>query len=292
MARLFVLSGNFIGSTFDFLETSTVGRGDGADIVIAEASISRKHARLVPREEAGKWKVLDLDSSNGVFVGGKRVKSGVVGDGDTFRLGEVELRLRDDGAPDEPEEGFVEVAAEDAFPGDVFPGDVFPEDASEEEAPAVDDDGGFELEFGDDLDEAIASQPKGSGDGATHRPPARTLPPTSPVDSAPKPEPGSRAGARATAQRAQRRQEALKDGSVAARAAVGAAAGSTSATGGRAVLQYSAANHSSSGQDLSQLSAGKRALIILLGVALMGGIAYGAFTLTRTARNQSDVIDQ
>ncbi len=40
------------------------------------------------------------------------------------------------------------------------------------------------------------------------------------------------------------------------------------------------------------MSAGKRALLILLGVALMGGIAYGAFTLTRTARSQSSVIDQ
>ncbi len=272
MARLFVLSGNSLGATFDFDETSVVGRGDDADIVIAEASVSRKHARLVPRSDPGLWKVVDLDSSNGVFVGGKRVKSGIVGDGDTFRLGEVELRLRDEsGADAAPEfEEDDEPIADVAEPEDDL---AFEEDE--------DDEGEFELEFGEELDEAIQATAKEPA--PTARPAARTLPPSGKGESAP--PAATRAGARATEQRSQRRQDALKGGSVAARAAVGGQANPSG--GGRPVLQYASANHRSSGTDLSQVSGGKRALLILLGVALMGGLAYGAFTLTRTARSHS-----
>lgn len=287
MARLFVLSGNSIGATFDFLETSTVGRGDDADILIAEASISRKHARLVPRADPGKWKIVDLDSSNGVFVGGKRVKSGVIGDGDTFRLGEVELRLRDEG--EAPSEDELEAFEDDEPIADVDDGLVFEDDEdSAIDGPndgANDDDGGFELEFGEDLDEAIQAAPKEVA--PTARKAARTLPPEGKGKQAP-PAAGARAGARATEQRSQRRQDALKGGSVAARAAVGGQA--NPAGGGRQVLQYASASHRSSGTDISQLSSMQRALIILLGVLLMGGLAYGAFTLTRTARSQSAVL--
>ena len=273
MARLFVLSGNSIGATFDFNETSTVGRGDDADILIAEASISRSHARLVPRPDPGLWKVVDLNSSNGVFVGGKRVKSGIVGDGDTFRLGEVELRLRDDASAEEEVEDFVDDDEPIADVAEASDDLGFDDDAGD------DSDGGFELEFGEDLDDAIQATAK----EPAARPAARTLPPTAKPNEAP--AAGGRAGARATEQRSQRRQEALKGGSVAARAAVGGQGNPSG--GGKPVLQYASANHRSSGADLAQMSGGKRALLILLGVALMGGLAFGAFHLTRTARSQS-----
>ncbi|MEM9383377.1 MAG: FHA domain-containing protein, partial [Planctomycetota bacterium] len=92
MARLFVLSGRSIGSTFDVEGTSVLGRGDEADVQLKETSISRSHARLVPQPEPGTWKVVDLDSSNGLHVGGRRVRDAVLRDGDTFLLGDVELR--------------------------------------------------------------------------------------------------------------------------------------------------------------------------------------------------------
>ncbi|MEM8710810.1 MAG: FHA domain-containing protein [Planctomycetota bacterium] len=275
MARLFVLSGNFIGSTFDFEETSTVGRGDDADIVIAEASISRKHARMVPRAEPGHWKVVDLDSSNGVFVGGKRVRSGIVADGDTFRLGEVELRLRDAAAEEDEDGASIELD------------DFVDDDSFDDEG---DDDGdGFELEFGDDLDEKIATSapPVERTPTAPREAPRRQAAPLRSAEGAATgsgsgaaSKPAARAGARATADRAQRRQEALRG--------AGAPASNPNPSGGsKPVLQYSAANQRSSGVDLSQLSGGMRALVLLLALALMGGIAYGAFTLTRTARDQS-----
>ena len=110
MARLFVLSGASIGATHEIDGTSVVGRGADADVVIPEPSVSRKHARLVPEMEAGVWKVVDLGSSNGVHVGGRRVKEARIRDGETFVLGEVEVRLRDEGADDE---GGLELEFED-----------------------------------------------------------------------------------------------------------------------------------------------------------------------------------
>ena len=110
MARLFVLSGASIGATHEIDGTSVVGRGADADVVIPEPSVSRKHARLVPEMEAGVWKVVDLGSSNGVHVGGRRVKEARIRDGETFVLGEVEVRLRDEGSDDE---GGLELEFED-----------------------------------------------------------------------------------------------------------------------------------------------------------------------------------
>lgn len=259
MARLFVLSGNSIGATFDLYATSTVGRGDDADIVIPEASVSRKHARLVPRTEAGTWKVVDLKSSNGLFVGGKRVASGIIRDGDTFRLGEVELRLREEVG-----------AGEEALPED--PEVLFADELVDEE-DELDDE--FELEFGEDLDDAIQT--------TAHRAPS--IKPAAQQRPASAETAGARAGARTTEQRNQRRQQALKGPGAAARGQANPAGG------GSPVLQYAAANHRSTGADLAQMSSGRRALLILLSLALMGGLAYGAFTLTRTARSQSAVVN-
>ncbi|MEM9801415.1 MAG: FHA domain-containing protein, partial [Planctomycetota bacterium] len=95
MARLFVLSGTSVGATFDIDGTVVLGRGDDADVVVREPSVSRRHARLVPQPEAGVWKVVDLDSANGVHSDGRRVRDALVRDGETFVIGNVEIRLRD-----------------------------------------------------------------------------------------------------------------------------------------------------------------------------------------------------
>ncbi len=118
MARLFVLSGASIGATHDIDGTTVLGRGVDADVVISEASISRRHARLIPAPEPGVWKIRDLKSSNGVHVGGKRVEEALVRHGDTFLLGDVEFRLRDEPGEGEPDElsaatGALELEFED-----------------------------------------------------------------------------------------------------------------------------------------------------------------------------------
>lgn len=255
MARLFVLSGSSIGSTFELDATSVIGRGDDCDVVVPEASISRKHARLVPRDEPGVWKVVDLNSSNGVHVGGKRVANALVRDGDTFTLGDVEFRLRDEGADDEPE----------------LPEFVDEEPAVEvEEAPEILGDLTDELEL-----EFTPGPPKAA---------PRAQKPAPPTRSEREPD---RTGAKATAEREARRREAMGG---APRATGGSSVAATATGGaGRPVLQYSAPKRA--GMDLAQLPGWVRTLIVVLGLAFAAGLGYGAFKMTQTARSQANALD-
>lgn len=53
-------------------ETVQIGRGARNDIVIIDNEVSREHCRFVRRDYG--YEVFDLDSSNGTFVNGQRVK--------------------------------------------------------------------------------------------------------------------------------------------------------------------------------------------------------------------------
>ena len=68
-----------------------VGRSWPADAVVDDASLSRKHARFAWSAEGVT--VEDLESTNGTWVNGKRVKSLRVGPGDLIRLGDVTVSL-------------------------------------------------------------------------------------------------------------------------------------------------------------------------------------------------------
>jgi pSer/pThr/pTyr-binding forkhead associated (FHA) protein len=70
-----------------------VGRGAHNDIVIQDESISDSHAKLQKRE-AG-WFIVDMDSTNGTYVGGKRIsgEAALVGAPDV-RLGGVKFIFR------------------------------------------------------------------------------------------------------------------------------------------------------------------------------------------------------
>lgn len=247
MARLFVLSGDSIGESFQFDGTTVIGRSSEADVTIAAASISRRHARLVPRAEPGVWRVVDLDSSNGVFVGGERVRKAEIRDGDTFLLGDVEFRLRDE-------------VTEEASGADDGGEDLEFEDDFEEERAAApvsessEDDGGLDLEFGADLDDAIAAPVA----------PARA---PSPAEAAAP----DRAGARASADRAARRQAAMGTG---ARPAAG---GGASDESGRPVLQY--ARTRSGGTDVAQLGGASKLVVVFGALLVIASAAYGAFLL-------------
>jgi adenylate cyclase len=65
----------------------TVGRTKDNAIFCLHKSLSRKHAQL--EVESGRVKVTDLHSKNGVFHHGKRVAVCAVGEGETFRCGDI-----------------------------------------------------------------------------------------------------------------------------------------------------------------------------------------------------------
>lgn len=75
------------------LEASTysVGRAPEATLRLANRSVSRRHAVL--SEASGRWVLRDLDSQNGLRVGGRVVREHGVRDGDTVVLGDVSLRF-------------------------------------------------------------------------------------------------------------------------------------------------------------------------------------------------------
>lgn len=68
-----------------------LGRTPENAVVIPDASLSRTHARLTVT--ADTVRITDMDSSNGVFVNGKRVHEAELRIGDRISLGSVHLRL-------------------------------------------------------------------------------------------------------------------------------------------------------------------------------------------------------
>jgi hypothetical protein len=66
-----------------------IGRSRECDLVLDDPNVSRRHAEL--REEGGSWWLVDLDSTNGTELNGKRVQRAKLADGDRIGLGELEL---------------------------------------------------------------------------------------------------------------------------------------------------------------------------------------------------------
>ena len=62
-----------------------VGRSVNADIRFEDPTVSRRHALII--RQGGEVRVVDDRSLNGVFVGGERVCSSVLVDGDELAIG-------------------------------------------------------------------------------------------------------------------------------------------------------------------------------------------------------------
>jgi pSer/pThr/pTyr-binding forkhead associated (FHA) protein len=67
----------------------TIGRSPGAQFIVDAALVSRLHCRL--SAGATELQVDDLDSTNGTFVNGNRVKRFSLKEGDRLGVGRVEL---------------------------------------------------------------------------------------------------------------------------------------------------------------------------------------------------------
>lgn len=66
-----------------------IGRSRDADIRVEDPNVSRRHAEV--QQEGATWWLVDLDSTNGVEVGGKRVKRLKLEDGTRFTIGSTEI---------------------------------------------------------------------------------------------------------------------------------------------------------------------------------------------------------
>ncbi|MHC4838429.1 MAG: FHA domain-containing protein [Planctomycetota bacterium] len=75
----------------------TLGRLPSCDWSLDDASISRKHAEV--REEGGQWWLVDLGSSNGSQVNGRKGERHRLRGGDLLTLGTVAFEIQEDAPP-------------------------------------------------------------------------------------------------------------------------------------------------------------------------------------------------
>ena len=81
-----------------------VGRDEGVDILVEEALVSRRHARIERRGEA--WYVVDLDSTNLTRVNGEVVNERELVHGDEVRFARARCHFVGEGRePDRPAAG-------------------------------------------------------------------------------------------------------------------------------------------------------------------------------------------
>src|SRR4051794_21692962 len=71
----------------------TVGRSSDCDVVVGEETVSRHHAELRHSPD-DTWTVRDLDSLNGTWLNGSRVREARVSRGDVLSLGGLRMELR------------------------------------------------------------------------------------------------------------------------------------------------------------------------------------------------------
>ena len=92
MAKLVVTNSSATGATHELTGNwVTIGRADGNNFQIVEASISGRHCEV--RLQGEELAVRDLLSTNGTFIGGQKITEGTLKPGQTLRLGDVEMRL-------------------------------------------------------------------------------------------------------------------------------------------------------------------------------------------------------
>jgi signal transduction histidine kinase/CheY-like chemotaxis protein len=86
-AQLVVLVGRDVGRRFSVGEAQVIGRANSAEVYAEDEGISRQHARLT-RVSPNAYQIEDLDSRNGTYLNGTRVKQAQLQFGDKIALGE------------------------------------------------------------------------------------------------------------------------------------------------------------------------------------------------------------
>lgn len=93
---LVVLRGAQVGRRYLLNENSLVigRRADRADLVVpGDAQISSVHCRIERAPQPDTWQIVDLSSTNGTLVGGERITTITLRDGDRIHVGETVLKF-------------------------------------------------------------------------------------------------------------------------------------------------------------------------------------------------------
>lgn len=71
---------------------AVLGRSDTVECVLRDPNVSRRHAEL-RQDRTGQWEVVDLGSTNGVKVNGRRVTEAPLREGDQVTVGTTTFRF-------------------------------------------------------------------------------------------------------------------------------------------------------------------------------------------------------
>jgi pilus assembly protein CpaF len=175
--------GQATAQSFDKNEI-TIGRVQGNDVVLPKGNISKRHSRIVLKD--GKFIIVDLKSTNGTYVNGKKITAPqVIKATDKIYIGDYTLQLTNGGAgaaadakelPKAPSK-----SARDEV--DLFGGDAAAEEPSDgggqkSPSPGLIDDN-FDQEFDVAADPPAKSPPKA---GSTPAQQKKALPAAKPME--------------------------------------------------------------------------------------------------------------
>lgn len=89
-----VLTGRSTGRVVPLrLQVTTLGRDPSSNVILKDDGVSRSHAKVLVYDD-NKPHLVDLESTNGTFVNGRRIDAVQLDEGDRIQLGpEVVLRM-------------------------------------------------------------------------------------------------------------------------------------------------------------------------------------------------------
>ena len=90
-ASMLLIEGDLDESEFILGENTSIGRSPSNDIVLKESKVSRQHAAI--NYIGGNYVLVDLKSSNGVFVNGKKIEEAALRDGDEVSVGSFKFQF-------------------------------------------------------------------------------------------------------------------------------------------------------------------------------------------------------
>lgn len=107
MAKISVLENNVpVNSISLTAGTVSIGRANNNDIRIKNTTVSSHHAKIVTFYNASY--IEDLNSTNGTYVNGKRIKKHTLSTGDVISVGALSLKVED-------EDGVEHATSQDNF---------------------------------------------------------------------------------------------------------------------------------------------------------------------------------
>jgi pSer/pThr/pTyr-binding forkhead associated (FHA) protein len=116
-------------------DETIVGRSPDAQIQLHEPLVSSRHLKVLRRGDV--YTIVDLDSENGTYVNGVRVKSKELTQGDQVHLGGLTLFFARDGVVPEPQSVRIHQPTHSAGPAPAPPAAVSPAPAAPAKPPAA-----------------------------------------------------------------------------------------------------------------------------------------------------------